>query len=56
MGKCKYKWNKGIDETLKHAYAPEVIYHNGYFYACASPSGNGHYFYKSEDIEGHSLE
>lgn len=42
----------GLDETLKSAYAPEVIYYNGYFYACASPSGNGHYFYKSENIEG----
>ena len=42
----------GIDSTLKHAYAPEICYFDGYFYACASPSGNGHYIYRSENIEG----
>lgn len=42
----------GIDDTLHHAYAPEIYYHNGSFYACASPSGWGHYFYKSDSIEG----
>ena len=42
----------GVDSTLKHAYAPEICYFDGYFYACASPSGNGHYIYRSENIEG----
>lgn len=42
----------GIDSTLKSAYAPEIMYIDGYFYACASPSGNGHYLYRSESIEG----
>ena len=42
----------GIDSTLKHAYAPEICYFDGYFYACASPSGYGHYIYRSENIEG----
>ena len=27
----------GVDETLKHAYAPEICYMDGYFYAVASP-------------------
>lgn len=30
------------------AYAPEVIYYNGYFYMCQSRGGNGHYIYRSE--------
>ncbi len=42
----------GLDETLENAYAPEIIYYDGFFYATASPSGNGHYLYKSENIEG----
>jgi hypothetical protein len=42
----------GNDEILKHAYAPEICYMDGYFYACTSPSGRGHYIYKSENIEG----
>lgn len=29
------------------AYAPEVVYYNGYFYMYTSPSGNGHYVLKS---------
>lgn len=35
------------DERLRNAYAPEVIYHDGMFLLCTSPSGNGHYFLKS---------
>ena len=31
------------DKILKCAYAPEVIYHDGNFYLCTSPLGNGHY-------------
>lgn len=37
---------------LRSAYAPEVIYHDGYFYMCTSPGGNGHYFLKSEQLTG----
>ncbi len=37
---------------LKHAYAPEVIYHNGEFIMCTSPRGNGHYFLKSDSPLG----
>jgi len=35
------------------AYAPEVIYHNGWFYMCQSGNkGTGHYIYKSESPIG----
>lgn len=40
------------DERLLNAYAPEVIYHDGYFLMCTSPNGNGHYFLKSESPLG----
>lgn len=33
-------------------YAPEVIYHNGHYYMVASPSGNGHYIFRSPSPEG----
>ena len=33
-------------------YAPEVIYHNGYFYMVTSPSGNGHHILVAESPEG----
>lgn len=53
------KWEKvnstsivGDDEILKYAFAPEIIYSNGYYYFVASPSGNGHYLYRSSNIEG----
>jgi len=42
----------GLDDKLYSAYAPEIAYINGSFYACTSPSGNGHYLYKSDDING----
>lgn len=29
-------------------FAPEVCYYDGFFYMIASPSGNGHYIFKSE--------
>ena len=41
-----------IDDTTVSAYAPEVIYRDGYFYMCQSSAGNGHYLYKSEKPEG----
>lgn len=40
------------DERLRNAYAPEVIYHDGMFLLCTSPSGNGHYFLKSKSPLG----
>ena len=40
------------DKILKCAYAPEVIYHDGNFYLCTSPLGNGHYLYKSDNPLG----
>ena len=33
-------------------FAPEVLYHNGWYYLVASPSGNGHYVFKSRSPEG----
>lgn len=41
-----------IDERLKNAYAPEVIYKDGLFYMCTSPMGNGHYLLKSRSPLG----
>ena len=40
------------DELLSHGYAPEINYDNGYYYLTCSPSGNGHYIYRSKTIEG----
>lgn len=40
------------DEVLAHAYAPEVIYYEGYFYLVTSPSGNGHYLFKANSPLG----
>lgn len=34
------------------AYAPEVVYENGFFYLYTSPAGNGHYVLKSESPTG----
>lgn len=34
------------------AYAPEVVYYNGYFYMYTSPGGNGHYVLKSDSPLG----
>lgn len=34
------------------AYAPEVIYFDGYFYMATSPSGHGHYFLRAADPLG----
>ncbi len=33
-------------------FAPEVCYYDGYFYMVSSPSGNGHYLFRSESPEG----
>lgn len=40
------------DPCTLGAYAPEVIYKNGYFYMVQSQSGNGHYILRSEKPEG----
>ena len=40
------------DKSIAFAYAPELSYLDGYFYITASPSGNGHYIYRSENICG----
>lgn len=34
------------------AYAPEVVYYNGYFYMYTSPAGNGHYVLRSQSPTG----
>lgn len=44
-----------ISETADfpaHGYAPEINYINGKFYLVCSPSGNGHYLFTSDNIEG----
>lgn len=44
------------EETSRGAYAPEVVYYNGYFYMCQSRGGKGHYIYRSESpTEGFTL-
>lgn len=44
------------EETSHGAYAPEVVYYNGYFYMCQSRGGKGHYIYRSESpTEGFTL-
>ena len=44
------------ERTVHGAYAPEVVYYNGYFYMCQSRAGKGHYIYRSESpTEGFTL-
>ena len=38
----KYEGLTADEKTTKAAYAPEVIYWNGFFYMYTSPGGNGH--------------
>ncbi|WP_077328853.1 family 43 glycosylhydrolase [Virgibacillus siamensis] len=40
------------DSVTKAAYAPEVVYWNGYFYMYTSPGGNGHYVLRSDSPTG----
>jgi len=40
------------DPITTTAYAPEVIYWNGYFYMYTSPAGQGHYILKSDSPTG----
>jgi hypothetical protein len=46
-----YVLSPDYDSTIV-AYAPEVIYNDGWFYMCQSQAGTGHYFYKSRSPEG----
>lgn len=39
-------------EYTKVAYAPEVVYYNGYFYLVEAPNGQGHYIFKCETPYG----
>lgn len=34
------------------AFAPEVVYYNGWFYMCESRKGEGHYFFRSASPSG----
>lgn len=44
------------EATVHGAYAPEVVYYNGYFYMCQSRAGKGHYIYRSSSpTEGFTL-
>ncbi|UJF34881.1 family 43 glycosylhydrolase [Paenibacillus hexagrammi] len=40
------------DPVTQAAYAPEVVYWNGYFYMYTSPGGGGHYVLRSESPTG----
>jgi len=40
------------DPVSTGAYAPEVIYWNGWFYLYTSPAGRGHYVFRSESPTG----
>ena len=44
------------EATAHGAYAPEVVYYNGWFYMCQSRAGKGHYIYRSQSpTEGFTL-
>ncbi len=40
------------DQYANFAYAPEVVYYNGWFYLCESMGGQGHFIYKSDSPIG----
>lgn len=48
----KYEGLVTEEEISTGAYAPEVIYWDGYFYMYTSPAGKGHYVLKSENPTG----
>jgi hypothetical protein len=48
----KYEGLVADEVVTTGAYAPEVIYWNGYFYMYTSPAGKGHYVLKSENPTG----
>lgn len=47
-----YQGLSATDSITKGAYAPEVVYWNGYFYMYTSPGGGGHYVLRSESPTG----
>lgn len=48
----KYEGLVTDEEISTGAYAPEVVYWNGYFYMYTSPAGKGHYVLKSDKPTG----
>ena len=48
----KYAGLCAKEALTKSAYAPEVVYYNGYFYMYTSPAGNGHYVLKADNPLG----
>lgn len=48
----KYEGLVTEEPLTEGAYAPEVIYWNGYFYMYTSPAGKGHYVLRSEKPTG----
>lgn len=48
----KYEGLVTNEDISTGAYAPEVIYWNGYFYMYTSPGGQGHYVLKSDKPTG----
>ncbi|WP_426452690.1 carbohydrate-binding protein [Paenibacillus sp. S-38] len=48
----EYKGLCSTDPLTKGAYAPEVVYWNGFFYMYTSPAGHGHYVLRSSSPLG----
>jgi xylan 1,4-beta-xylosidase len=48
----KYEGIVTEEPLTEGAYAPEVVYWNGYFYMYTSPAGKGHYVLRSESPTG----
>lgn len=48
----KYEGLVTDDPITTSAYAPEVVYWNGYFYLYTSPAGKGHYVLRSDKPTG----
>ncbi len=48
----KYEGLVTEEPLTEGAYAPEVVYWNGYFYMYTSPAGKGHYVLRSESPKG----
>jgi xylan 1,4-beta-xylosidase len=48
----KYEGLVTEEPLTEGAYAPEVVYWNGYFYMYTSPAGKGHYVLRSEGPTG----
>ncbi|HEY0829210.1 MAG TPA: family 43 glycosylhydrolase, partial [Bacilli bacterium] len=48
----KYEGLVTEEPLTKGAYAPEVVYWNGYFYMYTSPAGKGHYVLRSDHPTG----